>query len=305
MTEHRLVGLDGSNPLAFFAALGVLQALADAGVMANLRWELQGRWRPFLRAALDEEALVALLDADRESWEQEPALAFTYQKDGDGAVQRDLKPPPGGARTLFTSLSPTLGDAPHPRSLAMAAAYFTETAVDGKGNAKPTALHFTAGQQQFLSMAVELQKQVTREDLRAALFATWVATRELPVLGWDASGARDYALRASDPSKDKKTGIPGADWLAFRALPNLAVAPQGDRVATPGISGGWKTGRLTWPLWTVPIDLATVRSLLCLPGLAQVKAEHRLARGIGVVYECGIQRSDQGGYGSFRPARPV
>jgi hypothetical protein len=73
MTEHRLVGLDGSNPLAFFAALGVLQALADAGVTANLRWELQGRWRPFLRVALDEEALVALLDADRDkvAWGQE------------------------------------------------------------------------------------------------------------------------------------------------------------------------------------------------------------------------------------------
>ena len=40
-----LVGLDGSNPLAFLTAMGTLQTLADAWPDRNVRlgWQLQGR----------------------------------------------------------------------------------------------------------------------------------------------------------------------------------------------------------------------------------------------------------------------
>src|SRR5207302_589242 len=86
------------------------------------------------------------------------------------------------------------------RSLAMAAAFATDVAVDNNGNTKPTALHFTAGQQEFLALVSELRKGITREVFNEALFGPWLYSRPLPVLQWDNSQTRDYALRAGAPS---------------------------------------------------------------------------------------------------------
>jgi hypothetical protein len=127
----------------------------------------------------------------------------------------------------------------------------------------------------------------------------------LPVLGWDGTASRDYALRASDPSTDKKQGVPGADWLAFRSLALLPVAPQGDRIVTPGCYGGWKDGCFEWPLWTVSLEAEVVRSLLGLGDIGKTKPNERKALGLGIVYQSRIKRSDQGGYGSFAPAQVV
>jgi hypothetical protein len=299
VNEYPLTGLDGSNPLAFLAALGVLRVLTDRGHAARLRWVLAGRWAPVLAAELDREALLDLLDDDRRAWAREPALQLSYSKEGGPGETRDLKPRPADGRAWLEGLLASGS----PRSLAQA--FFTETAQDNNGNTKPTALHFTAGQQQFLAMALDLQADLLREDLEEALYGPWRYVRELPVFGWDATAARDYALRASNPSTDKKTGVPGADWLALMGLAFLPVSPVGDRVRTPGCSGGWKDGSFRWPLWTVPVSAPTVRSLLSLRGLEEMDEPERRARGIGAVYRSEIRRSDQGGYGSFRPGRVV
>ena len=299
-----LTGLDGSNPLGFLAALGVLRVLTDRGCDARLAWVQRGRWVPELSADLEVGALLDLLDLDRRGWSQEMALQLCYSKDGGPGDVRDLKPRPEDLRAWLHRLL----EEGSPRSVALAAAFFTESAQDNNGNTKPTALHFTAGQQEFLTMARELQAGVTRADLEEALIGPWRYQRTLPVFGWDCSASRDYALRASDPSKDKKTGVPGADWLALMGLAFLPVAPDGDSVRTPGCSGEWKTGVYTWPLWTVPLRAPTVQSLLVHPRLKdprKLSAAERQALGIGAIYRSGIRRSEQGGYGSFRPSTPL
>ena len=165
-------------------------------------------------------------------------------------------------------------------------------------------------QQEFLSMVSELRNGVVRADFEEALFGPWRYTRPLPVLQWDNAQAGDYALRASDPSKDKKIGVPGADWLAFRGLSFIRVAPVGDEVMTTGCRGGWKTGAFRWPIWTSALDRAVVHSLLGSPELFEVEPRVLRTRGVSMVFESSIGRSDQGGYGSFtpatiaRPARP-
>ena len=50
-----------------------------------------------------------------------------------------------------------------PEQSDYAAAYATEVARDGKGNTKPTALHFTAANQQFLGTVEETRGKLTRE----------------------------------------------------------------------------------------------------------------------------------------------
>jgi hypothetical protein len=299
MNELVLTGLDGSNPLGFMAALGVLEVLSDEGEMVTLRWRQDGVWRPVVAVGgLDLEELIERLDRDRESCKTEPALDLEY------GGTRDLKPPPG----VFRSYLASLVDSATPqsrRSVDWAAAFATDVAVDNNGNTKPTALHFTAGTQTWLSMVFKLRDEVTPDDLREALLGPWSYERTLPVLGWDATASRDYALRASNPSHDKKAGVPGADWLAVRGLPCLPVVPEGRRVLTTGCAGEWKTGRFTWPLWGVALPRSVVRSLLRLRGLREMPLPQRRALGLVEVFECSIKRSDQGGYGGFSPSAVI
>lgn len=299
MNELVLTGLDGSNPLGFMAALGVLEVLSDPGEVATLRWRQDGVWRPIIAApGLDLETLLARIERDRLSCASEAALDLEY------GGTRDLKPPPGVFRAYLQALvegsSPTAR-----RGVDWAAAFATDVAVDNNGNTKPTALHFTAGQQTWLSMVQKLRDELTLDDLREALLGPWRYERTLPVLGWDSTASRDYALRASNPSFDKKAGVPGADWLAVRGLPFLPAVPDGRRVSTTGCTGEWKTGRFSWPLWDVALTRSVVRSLLRIPALREVRLPQRRALGVAEILECGIKRSDQGGYGGFSPSAVI
>lgn len=313
-------GLDGANPLGFLAALGVLAAADGAASGARLSWQHEGRWRPVLAASLDRASLLSCLVADLRTWDGDPAVALSYEKPlKEGAKKKgsepkttqDLKPRPEKFREYLKGLinrfdlirSPRAFLHQPRRSLDYASAFGTDVAVDNNKNVKPTALHFTAGQQEFLKSVLELIEGVNEADLAEALFGPWQYARELPVLSWDSSVSRDYALRASDPSKTKKTGVPGADWLAFRGLAFAPVAPAGSEILTTGCSGGWKIGgAFTWPLWTRPLSVSAVRSVMTFADLADLDAHERRARGIEVVLRSGIRRSDQGGYGSFLPS---
>jgi len=319
-TSTVLTGLDGANPLGFLAALGVLAAADTAASGSQLSWKNEGRWRPVLVSQLDRASLLECLVADLRTWRDDPAVGLSYEKSvKEGAkkkssepkVTQDLKPRPEKFQKYLRALI-EVANTPHPlgaflqsprRSLDYASAFGTDVAVDNNQNVKPTALHFTAGQQEFLKSVLELIEGVNNADLEEALFGPWQYARELPVLSWDSSVSRDYALRADDPSKSKKTGVPGADWLAFRGLAFVPVAPAGSEIQTAGCSGGWKSGgAFTWPLWNGALSVSAVRSIMTLADLVGLNAHARRARGIEVVLRSGIRRSDQGGYGSFLPA---
>lgn len=306
MSELVLTGLDGKNPIAFLAALGVLNAVTDKagaeGPAPKLAWRQQGTFLPVLVGGPERDALLEALWEDVQSFRVEPAIQWLrYRKEG-GAEAHDLKPPPKEFVAYLRGLVER-GAGAGRRSLDFAAAFATDVAVDNNGNTKPTALHFTAGQQEFLSMVTGLIEGVTTLDLEEAVFGPWRYERPLPVLQWDNAASRDYALRASDPSKDKKLGVPGADWLAFRGLPFLRVAPVEDAIQTTGCKGGWKNGTFRWPIWTVPLSRPVIGSLLGSAEVGDAAPRVLRARGVSVVFESSIRRSDQGGYGSFTPAR--
>ena len=302
MAEIVLKGLDGSNPLAFLAALGVLVALDDAAEDAGharptLRWQEGAAWRPVVHSVVEDLAgLVEVLDADRLARAGDPALAFTYSK--SGKVQHDVKPPP---EELHRQLLTWIDEGLSARSLAWFTAFVSEGARDGSGASKPSALHFTAGQQRFLSYGLELAAGTSADHLCEVLVGPWSYASRLPVFGWDNTETRDYALRARDPSK-LKLGNPGADWLALRGLRLLPTAARNGGQTTALAYGGWKRGYLQWPMWTPPLSLPLVASLLVRP-LPATSLQPRL--GVGAVFRCQVRRSDQGGYGSVSPASVV
>lgn len=319
-----LTGLDGSNPLAFLAALGVLRVLDEAKSDTEmepprLTWEDTGRWRPVIYGRESLEEVIDAILTDIRSWAAEPALNLAYEKGGgpadasDANATRDLKPTPSVMRMFLEQVARRAAEGQR-RSADAAAAFGTEIVQDNKGNTKPTALHFTAGQQQFLKMAVQLQQEVGRKELTEALVGPWTGASKLPSLSWDATVSRLYAHRATDPSGEKRGSVPGADWLAFLGLSFFPVAARGGRLETTGVVGRWKDAEFTWPIWTPPATARTVRSLLAWSDLCEDVASERpdprrparlRARGIAVLFRSAITRSDQGGYGGFTPARVV
>jgi hypothetical protein len=289
--------LVGTNPLGFLAALGALDVAHRLGAPSgvSLRWTDEILPHAVLEVPCDSEELVRLCDADRQRWLGSALLSRTDEAGG----RRDLKLRQSSLRAWAQQLAESVADR---ASADLLCALVAEGAVARNGAAKPTHLDFTAGQQRFLEMARHLASAVTAEDFREALFGPWRYQSTLPLFGWDSRGERIYALRAADPSNDVRTGVPGADWLAFLGLTFFPVVTSGTSLLTTGCSRAWKDGQFRWPMWSPPIGARTVRSLLRDPRLWTFSAEASRARGIIAVLEAPIRRSQQGGYGSFGPA---
>lgn len=307
MTELELPALDGTNPLGFLAALGVLDVLHRAGRPATLCWTDDIVPAAVVTGTADADDLIAVLDGDRARWQRSVAL-----RGPRGVPLDDAKPPPTVLRDWAAEIVTTLD-----RSRADAdlfAALVSEGAVDRNGNTKPTHLHFTAGQQSFLAMARELAERVDADRLAEAVFGPWRADSPLPSMSWSSAGERLYALRAVNPSKVKKLGVPGADWLALLGLvffPTSAVRARegGFTLRTSGCDAAWKRSALRWPLWYTALDRDTVWSLVGSEKLVAQGAPPEAAtlRGWSVlrIMQAPIRRTDQGGYGSFGAATVV
>lgn len=300
--EMRLPALDGTNPLGFLAALGVLDVLYRAGREPTLRWSADLVPVPAFGGAPGEDELVDLVDADRVRWQHSVVL---HGPAGDRLD--DLKPPPGVHRRWADEVAGTIGDTRAEADLFCG--LLAEEAVDGKGNGKPTHLHFTAGQQKFLLMVRELASRVDAARIREAMFGPWREDSPLPTLSWSSQGERVYALRAVNPSTEKRLGVPGADWLAFLGLvffPTRAVTGHSREqvfLQTNGCDRSWKRSALRWPLWTVPLERDVAWSLVGDTEVVgqgrRLSPEQLRARGVLQVMQAPIRRSEQGGYGSF------
>jgi hypothetical protein len=299
--EIVLPALDGTNPLGFLAALGVLDVLHRAGREPTVRWTPDLVPVPVYQGVPDAEELIELVDADRARWQDSVVLHGPANDQLD-----DLKPPPEVHRRWVTEVMGTLGGTRADADLFCA--LLSEGAVDGKGHGKPTHLHFTAGQQKFLVMVRELASRVDAERIREATCGPWREDSPLPSLSWSSQGERMYALRAVNPSGEKRLGVPGADWLAFLGLvfyPTCAVTHNtGERAAlkTNGCDRPWKRSALRWPLWGVPLERDTTWALVgdsSVVGTDLLPPDALRARGVLQVMQAPIRRSEQGGYGSF------
>lgn len=310
MNELSLTGLDGANPLAYFAALGLLRVLDDharrrRAAAPRLSFRDEGRLVPCITTDLSIDDVISVVLEDAASQADNPVLRIAYDSDGQErpphhpGASHDLKPPPALARAVLERVVTA-----SPRAVRLAAALFTELVQDNKGNTKPTAFHFTAGQQAFLAMVEDLRSQISTDDVREALVGPWTNSSKLPSLSWDASVTRLYALRAGDPSKERRGSVPAANWLGFVGLEFFPVQAIKGRLVTTCVEGGWKDSCFTWPLWDPALTTGTIASLLRCD-VAALDARERRAMGIVAVLRSRILRSDQGGYGTFTPADVV
>lgn len=295
MKELLLPALEGTNPLGFIAALGVLDSMARADCEATLRWTDDLVPQAVLGHADDLDEVLDVLDHDRLSWAESLVLRFPRQ-----SPLQDAKPDDSLLRGWYESVFATVDRTADADFLC---AIVAEGAFDRSKNAKPTHLHFTAGQQQFLEMVRTLAADVDRQRLREAISGPWAYDSSLPSLSWDVRGERIYAVRATNPSKEKRLGVPGADWLAFRGLLFYPVSYIGGSLRTTACDKDWKHSAFRWPLWSVSATRDVVRSLVADSTLvsqgATLRSRDFAGRGVLCVLQSPIRRTDQGGYGSF------
>jgi hypothetical protein len=297
VTDIPLPALEGTNPLGFLAALGVLDAMSATIPDVTLRWSEDLVPHAVVGGPGDLGQLLDMLDKDREQWVGSAVLRFP----ADGQPLADAKPDGGQLRHWFEHVN---DQNRHRADADLLCALVAEDAFDNNGRAKPTHLHFTAGQQKFLSMVRELAAAVDRDRLQEAVCGPWRYDSPLPSLSWDSRGERVYAVRAVNPSNEKRLGVPGADWLAFRGLIFYPVMRTGrGSLRTTACDTEWKSSAFRWPIWTRPATRHVVRSLVADPSLVsrppKATPADLAARGIASIRQASIRRSDQGGYGSF------
>lgn len=293
--ELACTGLDGTNPLGFFAGLGVLSVchrmMPDA--RPTLRWTEGFDCHAVLGGVGDLDAVVDAVMADLEGWRTAPALYFD---NGDGPIS-DVKFANNDEVRAYLRACDEADDGG--RSIGLATALVAEFVVDGQGKAKPTDLHFLAGRQLFLVAArklVEPGDGVKADDVRTAITGPWHRASALPSFMWDVNDDRVYALTGRNPAGITKPTEAGAELLALFGLACFPVQREPgrrDRLRQPGSAGGWKRGSFSWPLWSDPATLRSARALI------GTTAQPRT--GVSLRLESTILRSDQGGYGSFRP----
>jgi hypothetical protein len=299
-----LLGLTGSEPLAFLAALGALRGAARRWPDAHLAWIGDAPFQPELQ--LPDDANVHTLVETLAT-----ALREVETLDFFAVFGSDVKVPPGVFKKLL--LDSTTGDNETSQALLdYLYALGNEMVADGSGKKlKPTAWHMTAGQQQFLDMARTLLRKTTPVHLHAALFQPWTYNDPPPAMRWDTSGERLYALEARNPSSVQIRTVRGANALGFLSLPFFPVTVVNRRLHTRGfIRMPSRKEFFVWPVWrhgltahVVPFLLGDSRLLDLL--LDRSKAATAL-RTCGVIAAYQSERSvNDHGYGTLRPSEQI
>lgn len=299
-----LRGIDGSNPLGFLAAVGTLRVATCASPSSNwhLQWQVcDGTWTPTLLGndPFSEDDLIDLLMPPLKRGTDQPALTFAENLNVSCERFR--------AVTERAQAAATLTDRDEADFVA---AFGCESLpISGRDpTIQDTALRTMsgAGHQHFLGSMLELIQTTGPDHLRASLFLPWRYSDDRPNLRWDPVDDRRYALRWNEPSGDPVRTMRGANRLAVEALPLFPTAAGERRLQTTGFSQRRGEGVLfTWPIWNLPLNIDTVRSVLSLPELQEPRPnrDELSAMGIAEVYRS--ERITRDKYRNFTAATPA
>jgi len=304
---HRieLPGLDAANLLGYMAALGVLRTLRIAEPDADVRmsWtEAPSWWAPVVH-----HSSIATAD-DLTSALHE---ALTADVNPAWAIADDLNIAPDEfrdhAQNAVTAARQGRADAL--RALDFLAAFGSDASM-AKGPKQIIAdTEFRtmsgAGHQHFLGFMRDLHESTTAEHLFTALFEAWEYSDEKPSMRWDPNDYRPHALRAEDPSTDPIRTVRGANRLAIEALPLFPTMPRlRNRLHTIAFDSD---SSVHCPVWSDPLEYATVASLLALMGKERKDDENqrqelRRLQQRGVVQIFRATRFTEGKYRNFSPS---
>jgi hypothetical protein len=106
------------------------------------------------------------------------------------------------------------------------------------------------------------------------------------------------AYCAGDPAKTDKTSVIAATWLAIESLPLFPCEWTGRRLRTRGFSSGARA-EMCWPVWTAPVSLAAMKSVLGMPEITASRPPLANLRRRGIVAIFRSRRWNPSNYGAL------
>jgi len=263
MSDHILLrALDGSNPLAFLAAVGTLRVLTlGVGRGVKMRWVRDGAWRPELTGVDGAEERVSELVHG----------AVDVPLERFAILGKDVTVSPRKFAEFVCGCEDGM-EREDRRAVDYAAAFGSEVCEQPRDEERIqyTELCFMtgSGHQHFLGTVEELTKVVEVAHVRDALFGEWRKDKGRS-MRWDPQDAAEYAMRWGDPSLEGASAVWGANLLAAEALPVFgAYAIRGGWLRTTGFRKEGEWPEFSWPIWDRWAGLDVVRSLVGLEELA-------------------------------------
>jgi len=298
-----LRGLDGSNPLGFLAAVGTLRTvhIAEPEERWSMSWKTHNSvWTPSIRRSriLSETDLVKIL-CQTLSLVSGPEFNFAKNLDIErNEFRRQAISAQGNASRQ------------NRRFADFMTAFGSEIFKD---SSKPKHIQDTefrtmsgAGHQHFLGTMKDLAAKTTKDQLHNSLFQKWDYSEHKLGMRWDPHEDRRYALRWENPSDGRGVETErGANRLAVEALPLFPAIPGEKKLETSGFAQINEDTCFTWPIWSTPIGMEVVRSLLAIPALQIDEVDRNDLCSIGVPEVFRSIRLKVGRYRNFTRAVPA
>lgn len=301
--RHTLLlnGLDGSNPLAFLAALGTLRVLSGVWSSADVKmaWTIQnGVWNPalYLAESTDEATVIgALMQHMKRNIAEHPIAFMESLYGGNPAEVRKM------VHDRAKSASANDRD-----DVDWLSAMCCELAPKATSQLQLVRRDYVWGNLKSVMRLTEA------EHLRRTLLQLWDYADPLDNQslhlepGEDRRHAHQWHKPSGDPTRKKRGGMLGANRLAIEAYPLFQSIGLGEKLSTRGFSGNRSDNtRWTWPIWSSPIGLEVVASLLGSPDLQLEQPDTRLLRAQGVEVAYRSRRILVEKTPNFTPAMPV
>ncbi len=317
-----LHGLNGSIPVDFLAALGVLVLLtrfSRLDIRPTLAWtsEAEG-FRPVLHSLGGFSDVFVAASAARNRFRDElGGLTYVKMEKNGPKRFRGLRPPLAVFREWLVAHSnqDDLWPVRH------ASALCCETVVDKvqapstpdhlksagigfdsksslESAVRQTAFDFTCRNEQFLDQIIKLGDLITEERLRSELLLSVAMPDKTQVtLHWELSATTPAAVvgAAKLPSRGS------VEWLAFWGLGLLPVFGRGNQIKTTACIGQRRSAMFVWPTWSDSLPVPVVSSLLSHAQLKVLSHAKRARLGIIAVFESRLGLAADGYTGMFSP----
>ncbi len=303
-----LPGLDGTNPLGFLAALGVLRVLTLQKHGVKLSWHLSsGTWRPELfgvRVSLPDlgaELHSGIRNLDHSAWSIDKELPFLAARLRDAAaksVADSSKSNRINTDTLAAFGAECSREKKKVKKEEIEIFKDTEFRLVRSGDNQHNGL---------LAYATFTLQNCSAEQMQKSLASDWLYRDEKKSFRWDPAEDRGYALQWGNPSDDGALTERGANCVALFGMTCFPVIPVKGQVETTGFGlKEPKQASWTWPVWKHAISLSVVRSLLSLSELQREQPDRLELDSLGVVaaYRCKrVMTSTY--YANFTPSQRV
>lgn len=293
-----LPGLDGTNPLGFLAALGMLRVLdqSDQYGPVKLQWQsYRGTWvakvsmvaAPEIDSKQFLRLLFGLLHTDTS---EHAARGWVTFSDGDTVAIRNvlLYKPDSWSTCIGIEPLPQTDDSKRMSKLQIARKDYHVKAVNN------------------------LLEGIEQTQLERALMTPWDYADPLEglTLHLDPSEDRRHAHQwnqpAGDPDRKSQGNMIAANRLAIEAFPFFPMVHTGTMAQTLGFQGHYMNDTFwTWPLWNHMADARVVGSLLALSDLQQLTLDTPKLNAMGIEVVFRTQRILVGKTPNLTPARAV